>query len=125
MVWQIIDEINKVIEGPFSFVQLFRQLQREDISSSPEVIFGIPFENKYAGGNFMANLWIHTAGRARWNFNGWATGGGIVFPQFLNTYETEDTRFADTWTEGQQYDINGKAILVEGEPLVYTRNCTV
>lgn len=116
-----IDEINKVIEGPFSLSSNYSDNFKEDISSSPEVIFGIPFENKYAGGNFMANLWIHTAGRARWNFNGWATGGGIVFPQFLNTYETEDTRFADTWTEGQQYDINGKAILVEGEPLVYTR----
>lgn len=94
---------------------------KEDISTSKEIIFGIPFENKYAGGNFMANLWIHNAGRARWNFSGWATGGGIVFPQFLDTYEEGDTRFENTWTEGQQLDINGSPILVDGEPLIYTR----
>jgi hypothetical protein len=26
---------------------------KEDISTSPEIIFGIPLENKYAGGNYM------------------------------------------------------------------------
>ena len=93
----------------------------EDISQSKEVIFGIPLENKYAGGNYMANLWIHNAGRSRWNFSGWATGGGIVFPQFLDTYEEGDTRMENTWVGGQQYAQDGSPITIDGEPLVYTR----
>ena len=69
----------------------------------------------------MANLWIHNAGRSRWNFSGWATGGGIVFPQFLDIYEEGDTRFENTWTGGQQYAQDGSPITVDGEPLIYTR----
>lgn len=116
-----IDEINEVVKGPFSLAASYSANFMEDISSSPEIIFGIPFENKYAGGNYMANLWTHNAGRARWGFSGWATSGGIVFPQFLETYEKDDTRYNVTWTVGQQYALDGSAILVDGEPLVYTR----
>jgi hypothetical protein len=116
-----LEQLEYVLAGPFSLAPNYSDNFMEDISTSPEIIFGIPLENKYAGGNFMANLWIHNAGRARWNFSGWATGGGIVFPQFLDIYEEGDTRFENTWTEGQQYAMDGSAILVDGEPLIYTR----
>lgn len=116
-----IVEIDKVLEGPFSLVSNYKDNFMEDISQSKEVIFGIPLENKYAGGNYMANLWIHNAGRSRWNFSGWATGGGIVFPQFLDTYEEGDTRMENTWVGGQQYAQDGSPITIDGEPLVYTR----
>ncbi len=116
-----LDEVNKVIAGPFKLAPTYSTNFMEDISSSPEIIFGIPLENKYAGGNYMANLWTHNAGRARWNFSGWATGGGIVFPQFLDIYEEGDKRMDNTWTGGQQYAMDGSPILVDGEPLVYTK----
>ena len=117
-----LEEIQKVTKsGVFALASNYNDNFKEDISSSKEIIFGIPLENNYAGGNYMANLWIHNAGRSRWNFAGWATGGGIVFPQFLDIYEEEDTRMENTWTGGQQYAEDGSAILVDGEPLVYTR----
>lgn len=117
-----LEEIQKVTKsGVFALASNYNDNFKEDISSSKEIIFGIPLENNYAGGNYMANLWIHNAGRTRWNFAGWATGGGIVFPQFLDIYEEGDTRMENTWTGGQQYAEDGSAILVDGEPLVYTR----
>lgn len=117
-----IDEVNEVINsGNFSLSASYSDCFKEDISGNPEIIFGIPFENKYAGGNYYANKWIHTAGRAVWDFNGWATGGSTVLSQFLDTYDQEDGRFSSTWTVGQQYDRSGSPIMVEGEPLVYTK----
>ena len=116
-----IDELDQVMAGPFSLASTYSANFVEDISNSPEIIFGIPLENKYAGGNYMANLWIHNAGRTRWNFEGWATGGGIVFPQFLDIYEDGDKRLDLCWTGGQQYAQDGSEILVDGEPLVYTK----
>lgn len=116
-----IDELEKVMEGGFSLSSTYSSNFMEDISANKEIIFGIPYENKYGGGNYMANLWSHNAGRARWNFSGWATGGGIVFPQFLDTYEEGDTRMDVTWTGGQQFAMDGSAIMVDAEPLVYTR----
>ena len=65
-----IDELDKVMAGPFVLASSYNDNFMEDISTSKEIIFGIPLENKYAGGNYMANLWIHNAGRSRWNFSG-------------------------------------------------------
>lgn len=116
-----IDMINLVLEGPFSLSSDYGDNFVEDISDSPEIIFGIPFEIKYASGNYMANMWMHTAGRATWDFNGWATGGAAVHPQFLDTYDEDDERFDDCWIYGQQYDSSGDAIYYEGEPLIYEK----
>lgn len=122
-VWyqKTIDELNEVLAGPFSLAPNYLDNFREDISGSPEVIFGIPFAEKYAGGNYSANLWMHNAGRATWGFNGWATGGGAVYPQFLDSYDPEDTRYRDCWISGPQYDKNGAPIYVDTEQLNYTR----
>ncbi|RNC64113.1 RagB/SusD family nutrient uptake outer membrane protein [Proteiniphilum sp. X52] len=117
-----IDEVNEIIEsGRFSLSANYSDNFKEDISGSPEIIFGIPFENKYASGNYYANKWIHVAGRAVWDFNGWATGGSTALPQFLDTYDEDDGRYTACWTLGQQYDRSGAPIMVEGEPLSYTK----
>ncbi|WP_291861447.1 RagB/SusD family nutrient uptake outer membrane protein [Marinilabilia sp.] len=117
-----IDEVNEVINsGRFSLANNYSDNFKEDISGSPEIIFGIPYEEKYAGGNYYANKWIHTAGRAVWDFNGWATGGSAALPQFIDTYDEDDSRFEDTWTIGQQYNQSGNPIYVDGEPLAYTK----
>ncbi|MFC0875495.1 RagB/SusD family nutrient uptake outer membrane protein [Saccharicrinis sp. FJH2] len=118
-----IDEINEIIgSGKFALAPSYSDNFREDISTSPEVIFGLPFAKNYAGGNYYANKWIHTAGRAVWNFNGWATGGSTVLPQFLDTYDEDDGRYEACWTLGQQYDVSGSPIMVDGEPLIYTKS---
>jgi len=118
-----IDEINEIIKSArFSLAPNYTDNFKEDISTSKEIIFGIPFAEKYAGGNYYANKWIATAGRAAFNFNGWATGGSLVLPQFLDTYDTQDTRYTSCWTLGQQYDINsGAAIVADGVPVIYTK----
>ncbi len=117
-----IDEVNEVINsGKFSLAGSYSDCFKEDISKCSEVIFGIPFAEKYAGGNYYANKWIHTAGRAVWNFNGWASGGSTVLPQFLDTYDKDDNRYNSCWTVGQQYDQSGTAIMADGMPLAYTK----
>jgi hypothetical protein len=117
-----IDEINEIINtGQYSLAPNYSDNFKEDISTSPEVIFGIPYEENYASGNYFANKWIHEAGRAVWNFNGWATGGSAAIPQFLDTYDEDDGRFSDCWTLGQQYNQSGQPIMVDGEPLIYTK----
>lgn len=118
-----IDEVNEVISNPkFSLSPNYSDNFKEDISKSPEIIFGIPYAEKYAGGNYYANKWIHTAGRAVWNFNGWATGGSTVLSQFLDTYDKQDSRYTTSWTLGQQYDQTGSPIQVGTEPLIYTKS---
>ncbi len=118
-----IDELNIIINsGQFQLAPSYSDNFMEDISSSPEIIFGIPFEYLYASGNYFANLWMNEAGRATFGFTGWATGGGGVLHQFLDTYDEDDTRFDATWIGGPQSDRYGEAIYVDGNRLDYTYN---
>lgn len=117
-----IDELNEIINsGQYSLSPNYKDCFKEDISTNPEIIFGIPYAENYGGGNYYANKWIHNAGRAVWDFNGWATGGSTVLPQFLDTYDPDDSRYTDCWTIGQQYNRSGNPIMVDGEPLIYTK----
>ncbi len=117
-----IDEVNEIIKsGIYSLAPKYSDNFKEDISGSPEIIFGVPFQFKYASGNYYANKWMNNAGRATWQFNGWATGGSACLTQFLDTYDEEDGRLADTWITGQQYDYKGDPIITSDGPLVYTR----
>ena len=117
-----VDELNVIIESnKFSLAPNYADNFKEDISSSPEIIFGIPFEYLYASGNYFANLWMNEAGRATFGFTGWATGGGAGLPQFLDNYDkNNDTRYTDCWIGGVQQDQSGNTIYVDGQPLNYT-----
>ena len=116
-----IDELEYVLAGPFSLAPNYLDNFKEDISTSPEIIFGIPFEYLYAAGNYYANKWMNEAGRATWGFTGWATGGSAALPQFLDTYDPDDSRFEDCWIGGIQKDMSGATIYVDGQPLNYTK----
>jgi starch-binding outer membrane protein, SusD/RagB family len=118
-----IDEVNEVIKsGKFALANNYSDNFKEDISTSKEIIFGIPYAQKYAGGNYYANKWTSNAGKAAFNFNGWASGGSAVLPQFLDTYDKTDSRYTSCWNLGQQYDINsGAAIIADGVPVSYTK----
>lgn len=123
-VWyeKCLDELNIIIaSNKFSLSSSYLDNFRQSIASSSEIIFGIPYEELYASGNYSANLWMHEAGRATWEFSGWATGGGAVWPQFLDTYDSDDQRYSDCWIVGPQYSKNGSPIMVENDQLTYTR----
>lgn len=115
-----IDELNKIIAMGYQLSPNYKDNFRESIAASPEVIFGIPYEEKYAGGNYYANLWMCNAGRATWGFNGWATSGGGAHPQFIETYDADDQRYVDCWISGPQYDKDGLPIYIDGIQLNYT-----
>lgn len=115
-----IDELNKIMEMGYALAPNYKDNFRESIASSPEIIFGIPYEEKYAYGNYYANLWMCNAGRATWGFNGWATSGGGAHPQFIETYDVDDQRYRDCWISGPQFDKDGNPIYIDGVQLNYT-----
>lgn len=115
-----IDELNKIMQMGYTLAPNYKDNFRESIVSSPEIIFGIPYEEKYAYGNYYANLWMCNAGRATWGFNGWATSGGGAHPQFIETYDSDDQRYKDCWISGPQFDKDGLPIYIDGVQLNYT-----
>lgn len=118
-----IDEVNEVIAmNKYSLTPTYHENFVDDISSSPEVIFGIPFAYHYALGCYYAGLWMNEAGRSTWGYTDWATGGGACIPQFLDTYDPDDQRLTDTWIWGPQKNLAGEQIYADkGDSLIYTR----
>lgn len=117
-----IDEVNEIIAmNKYSLAPTYHENFVDDISSSPEVIFGVPYEYNYAGGNYWAHLWMNEAGRATWGFTGWATGGGGCITQFLDSYDEDDQRLTDTWIWGPQKNQAGEQIFAGTDSLIYTR----
>lgn len=120
------DEADDVVKnGGYSLASNYRDPFQYDGSACPEIIYAIKFEKNYVSGNYLANKALHAGSAATFGLKSAPWNGNCAIPQFIDTYDKADTRKADTWLEGQQYDQKGEPIqvTVDGEsvPLVYTR----
>jgi len=96
--------------------------------NSKEIVFSIPFDNVYtADGSTAWTLHMETLepeNQATYNFQNSPWGGICAIPQFINTFDPDDSRLTDNWIQGQQYTASG-AILIgslgayTGKPLAY------
>lgn len=96
--------------------------------NSKEIIFAIPFDNVYTSdGSTAWTLHMETLqpeNQATYNFQNSPWGGICAIPQFINTFDPNDTRLTANWIQGQQYDASGKILLgtmdkFSGKPLAY------
>ncbi|WP_437922078.1 RagB/SusD family nutrient uptake outer membrane protein [Sphingobacterium sp. LRF_L2] len=116
-------EVNEVINsGKYSLSANYEDPFKSEISSNPEVIFGIPFDFTYASGNYLSNKALHGGSAATFGLSGAPWNGSCAIPQFIDTYDEDDERLAKTWLVGQQYSQSGSLIYVGAEPLVYTKD---
>lgn len=98
------------------------------VETSKEVIFTIPFDEKLAGGNSIHMFSWHGELKKKYETEAtpWGSGSAMGVTQFIDTYDTEDSRLEDTWLMGPQYAANGTLLLgtydMKGEPLNFTKN---
>jgi len=90
--------------GPYTLSTSFSDNFLTDLDyTNPEVIFAIPYDNKYkAGGHvFSQNAkWYPPVSKKYfgWSYQCW--GGSCANPQFVNSYQPGDTRKELTWMYG-------------------------
>ena len=89
----------------------------------PEQIFAIPYSTVYTTSDhhafliYMSTLPADLCRPFGINADGW--DGLCGEPDFLDSYDPDDTRKADTWLYGQMYDKDGNAIEYEsGVPYI-------
>lgn len=118
-----IDELNEIIEsGLYSLAPNYLDNFKEDISGNPEIIFGIPYTEKYGGGNYYASMWLAVISKKTYGFNTWATSGANVLSQFLDSYDAADGRYKDCWNvDTPQYAMDGTPLIANGVQVVYTK----
>ncbi|HTM93155.1 MAG TPA: RagB/SusD family nutrient uptake outer membrane protein [Flavisolibacter sp.] len=95
--------------------------------NSKEIIFALPFDSKYVNdwNSFdvhMQTLQPENQKTYNLQFSPW--GGVCAIPQFINTFDPEDSRLTDNFIRGQQFTATGDSIYgtmgaYVGKPLAY------
>jgi len=96
-------QVNEVInEGGYSLAPKYSDNFRENISDNPEIIFAIPQDRTHATHFLLHTYSFPQVGLEAFGCTANATNGSSAVPQFMDTYDVDDKRFADTWTGGKQ-----------------------
>lgn len=95
--------------------------------NAKEIIFALPFDSKYVTAWNAFDIHMQTLqpeNQATYNLESSPWGGICAVPQFITTYDTDDSRYKDNYIKGQQYKANGDMIYAtlgayKGLPLAY------
>lgn len=120
-----LTEVNEVIEqGGYQLAANYLDNFKDDISTSPEVIFALPLDKKNASHNYLVNKCLVGAGAAAYGYTGSPWNGSCAVPQFIESYEAGDNRLAYSWAGGVQKaatkDADGNFIPQSGDPIPFT-----
>lgn len=125
-----ITECNSIINSGVGFILESNQSSVfvTENENSKEIIFAIPFDEKYtADGSNAFALHMETLepeNQSAYNFQYSPWGGICAVPQFINTFDPDDSRLKNNWIQGQQYTLGGAVIngtlgAYNGKPLNY------
>lgn len=119
---EALSEVNDIISsGKFSLAPSYLDSYKIKNEGSPEEILSIPFDEKYTGGSYYPFKTLYAASRATYDLQDSPWGGSGAIPQFIDTYDPEDSRLKDCWLGGLQYTKSGAPLLLEdGTQLNYT-----
>lgn len=108
----LIEVEDIITNGGYKLAANYKDCFMADISKNEEVIFAIPLDYKYARHNYLVNKCLISDGAKAFGYKGTPWNGSCAIPQFMDTYNSNDKRFKDTWAYGQQYDYYTKTPLM-------------
>jgi starch-binding outer membrane protein, SusD/RagB family len=109
-----------IASGKFSLATNYKDPFLFDNENSVEEIFSIPFDAKYAAYSYHPFKALHPASQATFNLAAQPWDGSAGIPQFINTYDADDSRLKDSWLGGPQVSSAGAPIMVDAVQLNYT-----
>ncbi len=92
-----------VDEGGYTLAENYLDNSKCNLNTAQEVIFVLPLDGAKASHNYLVNKCFVGRGGAAFGYSGTPWNGSCAVPQFIHTYDPDDTRLTDTWAIGQQY----------------------
>ena len=95
-----------------------------DNQSCKEAVFAIPYDSKYAGGFSLFRIAVMGQQQQQFNaINGGGWGACNMIPQFIDTYDPDDSRLKDNYLKGLQRSASGDTLRcgfgpIAGKPLI-------
>jgi hypothetical protein len=103
----------QIEDNYFDNFKVFNEMSKENI-------FVIPFHPQLTDEHFYwSHLTLNSASRPTFNMTGVPWDGFVLPSAFFDSYAPIDIR-RNSFLFGQQYDINGNPIIINGEPFIYT-----
>jgi len=86
--------------------------------NSKEIIFAVPYDEIYGQGSQIHMKTLDPLSRLVYNMSAGPWGGNCAVPQFIDTYDTEDSRLKDSWIQGPQYHAVTGALVIDYQKAV-------
>lgn len=124
-----IDAADEVIEsGLYSLSPRYSDVFSPANVENVEHIFVAPYDESTGPGMNFAQMTLHYPSQLTWRLQQQPWNGYSTLEEFYNSYEAADTRRANNFIVGPQFDINGNPILdlafdpadPDGAPINYT-----
>lgn len=98
-------------DNKFTLENNYKNIFLTENEACKEIILAVPFDEKYGGWFHLHNKTLHPSNQKTYNLREQPWGGCCAIPQFIDTYDKDDSRLADTWIMGPQYDMSGNQLL--------------
>lgn len=123
-----LTECNDIIaSGKYILEPKYGDCFKANNENSVETVFAIPMD-EINGSNVYINSTLHASSKLKYNLRTTPYGAGAIkaIPQFIDTYDPEDSRIDDTWEHGPQFAADGVTPLKcvydkAGQQLDYTK----
>lgn len=111
--WQkVIDYTQEIIDhAPYMLEDSYKTSFLTDNEGSKEIIWAVPYDDVLATQWSQHMKSLNPNHRLVLNMESQPWGGSCGVPQFINTYDPDDTRKQDTWIMGDQYKYNTDEVL--------------
>jgi hypothetical protein len=130
--WQdCITQCDDIINsGKCALSSVYKDLFRaQGVEDSPEILFTVPYDMNLAGGNNFHMFSWHGELKKKFETEAspWGDGAAKGVSQFVDTYDTDDSRLEDTWLMGPQFEADGVTPLLgvydkKDDPLVFSKD---
>lgn len=102
----IIASNSYVIDANYSDVFTFTN------HNSKEIIFAVPYDQIYGQGSQIHMKTLDPASAVVFGMSAGPWGGNCAVPQFIDSYDKDDTRLTDSWIQGPQINPTTGAVAI-------------
>lgn len=108
-----IEQCDEVLtKAPYILEPTYKTNFLTNNHTSKELIFAVPYDEIFATQNSIHMKTLATAHRNVLDMAAQPWGGNCAVPQFIDTYDPDDSRMKDTWLQGPQYSVSTGALIL-------------
>lgn len=109
---KVIPVVNDIIDqAPYQLEPDYKNNFTQDNENSTENIWVVPYDEVNAPGSLFHMKTLKPSLQEVFDMQAQPWGGSASQPQFINTYNEDDTRLEDTWIKGPQYNDQGEEVI--------------